>query len=62
MSNDVVAFKSWLDAYGRAWESRNPEAASAAVRGKRHLPSHAISRTHMWKKSYFRLLVRGGPN
>jgi hypothetical protein len=29
MSNDLVAFKSWLDAYGRAWESRNPEAATA---------------------------------
>jgi hypothetical protein len=29
MSNDVVAFKSWLDAYGQAWESRNAEAASA---------------------------------
>ena len=29
MSNDAVAFKSWLDAYGQAWESRNPEAASA---------------------------------
>jgi len=28
MSNDVVAFKSWLDAYGQAWESRDPEAAS----------------------------------
>jgi hypothetical protein len=27
MSDDVVAFKSWLDAYGQAWESRNPEAA-----------------------------------
>ena len=24
MSNEVVAFKSWLDAYGRAWESRSP--------------------------------------
>jgi hypothetical protein len=21
MSNDVVAFKSWLDAYGQAWEN-----------------------------------------
>jgi hypothetical protein len=29
MSNDVVAFKSWLDAYGQAWENRNPEAATA---------------------------------
>jgi SnoaL-like domain len=29
MSSEVVVFKSWLDAYGRAWESRNPEAASA---------------------------------
>jgi hypothetical protein len=28
MSNDVVAFKSWLDAYGLAWENRNPEAAA----------------------------------
>jgi hypothetical protein len=28
-SNDAVAFKSWLDAYGQAWEGRNPEAASA---------------------------------
>ena len=29
MGNDPVAFKSWLDAYGNAWESRNPEAATA---------------------------------
>jgi hypothetical protein len=29
MDNDPVAFKSWLDAYGHAWESRNPEAATA---------------------------------
>ena len=29
MSNDLVAFKSWLDAYGQAWENRNPEAATA---------------------------------
>ena len=29
MSNDVVAFKSWLDAYGQAWENRNSEAATA---------------------------------
>jgi hypothetical protein len=29
MSNGVVAFQSWLDAYGQAWENRNPEAATA---------------------------------
>lgn len=29
MSNEVVAFKSWLDAYGEAWEKRSPEAATA---------------------------------
>ena len=29
MGNEVVAFKSWLDAYGQAWENRNPEAATA---------------------------------
>jgi hypothetical protein len=29
MSNDAVAFKSWLDAYGRAWAGRNPEEAAA---------------------------------
>jgi hypothetical protein len=29
MGNDVVAFKSWLDSYGHAWENRNPEAATA---------------------------------
>jgi len=29
MSNDVAAFKSWLDAYGQAWENRDPEAAAA---------------------------------
>jgi len=29
MCNDVVAFKSWLDAYGQSWENRNPEAAAA---------------------------------
>lgn len=26
---DHDAFKSWLHAYGRAWETRNPEAATA---------------------------------
>lgn len=25
---DGAAFKSWLDAYGRAWESRDPEAVA----------------------------------
>jgi hypothetical protein len=29
MSIDLVAFKSWLDAYGQAWENRDPEAATA---------------------------------
>ena len=29
MSNDVFAFKSWLDAYGQAWKDRNPEATTA---------------------------------
>jgi hypothetical protein len=29
MSNNVFAFKSWLDAYRQAWENRNPEAATA---------------------------------
>ena len=29
MDKDLVAFKSWLDAYGQAWENRNPEAAAA---------------------------------
>jgi len=29
MSKDVIAFKSWLDAYGQAWENRNPEAITA---------------------------------
>jgi len=29
VGNNPVAFKSWLDAYGHAWESRNPEAAAA---------------------------------
>jgi SnoaL-like protein len=29
MDRDLVAFKSWLDAYGHAWENRNPEAAAA---------------------------------
>lgn len=29
MSSEVVVFKSWLDAYGRAWENRSPQAASA---------------------------------
>jgi hypothetical protein len=28
MSIDLAAFKSWLDAYGRAWESRDPQAAT----------------------------------
>jgi hypothetical protein len=29
MGNDRAAFKSWLDAYGQAWENRNAEAAAA---------------------------------
>jgi hypothetical protein len=29
MGNGLIAFKSWLDAYGQAWENRNPEAAAA---------------------------------
>jgi hypothetical protein len=29
MGNDLAAFKSWLDAYGQAWENRNAEAAAA---------------------------------
>jgi hypothetical protein len=29
VGNHAVAFKSWLDAYGHAWENRNPEAATA---------------------------------
>jgi SnoaL-like domain len=29
MDKDLVAFESWLDAYGQAWENRNPEAAAA---------------------------------
>jgi uncharacterized protein (TIGR02246 family) len=29
MSADQAAFKSWLEAYGRAWEKRDPEAAAA---------------------------------
>jgi hypothetical protein len=28
MGNDRAAFKSWLDAYGKAWESRDAEAAA----------------------------------
>jgi hypothetical protein len=43
MSNDLVAFKSWLDAYAQAWENRNlryvgtsdiqaSEAAGATIR------------------------------
>jgi len=29
MRNERAPFKSWLDAYGKAWESRNAEAAAA---------------------------------
>jgi hypothetical protein len=29
MGDDLPAFRSWLDAYGKAWESRNAEAAAA---------------------------------
>jgi hypothetical protein len=29
MSIDQAAFKSWLEAYGQAWEKRDPEAAAA---------------------------------
>jgi hypothetical protein len=33
MDNDRAAFKSWLEAYGKAWESRNAEAAAALYAG-----------------------------
>lgn len=29
MSHSTAVLKAWLDAYGNAWESRDPEAASA---------------------------------
>ena len=29
MDNEVIVFKSWLDAYGQAWVNRNPEDAAA---------------------------------
>lgn len=29
MGKDVATFKAWLEAYGRAWERRDPEAAAA---------------------------------
>jgi len=29
MSNDLAAFRSWLDAYGQAWVNRDPGAATA---------------------------------
>jgi len=29
LGKDLIAFKSWLDAYGQAWENRNPETAAA---------------------------------
>jgi hypothetical protein len=29
MGDDLTAFRYWLDAYGKAWESRNVEAAAA---------------------------------
>jgi hypothetical protein len=29
MGNERAAFRSWLDAYGRTWESREAEAAAA---------------------------------
>ena len=29
MSDERAAFKSWLEAYGKAWESRDAEAAAA---------------------------------
>jgi ketosteroid isomerase-like protein len=29
MSDDRAAFKSWLEAYGKAWESRDAQAAAA---------------------------------
>ena len=29
MGNDLTGFKSWLDAYGKAWERRDAEAAAA---------------------------------
>jgi hypothetical protein len=28
VGNDLAALKAWLDAYGQAWEGRNPEAAA----------------------------------
>jgi hypothetical protein len=29
MGNNLAVFQSWLEAYGQAWEGRNPEAAAA---------------------------------
>jgi hypothetical protein len=29
MNMNLLAFKSWLDAYGQAWKNRDPEAATA---------------------------------
>jgi SnoaL-like domain len=29
MSEERAAFESWMDAYGQAWQKRNPEAATA---------------------------------
>lgn len=29
MSSEQAAFQSWLEAYGKAWEKRDPEAATA---------------------------------
>ncbi len=62
MGNGVVAFKSWLDAYGHAWENRNPEAATALLAENGTYQVTPISQTHVREKSHFRVLVRSGPN
>jgi len=62
MGNGVVAFKSWLDAYGHAWENRNPEAATALLAENVPIKSHPFLKPMCGEKSHFRVLVRSGPN
>lgn len=58
MGNDVVAFKSWLDAYGHAWENRDPEAATALFSEDGTYRSHSFSNPCVDEKPFSSIGLR----
>jgi len=42
MAMTLQGFDDWLDAYGRAWESRNPQARADLYAEDGNLPGHAV--------------------